>query len=133
MPIRMVGKDQDLARIKQELEKEFIDFLLEFYAVVTRTTPVDTGYARVNWLIDFGRIVARLVGTRPNVRGRAPRSGALIAAPTGQLLTTWKIEAGNVFIHNSVDYIVFLDEGSSPQADQGILDPALAATRGLLG
>jgi hypothetical protein len=48
-------------------------------------------------------------------------------------LEKWTVDQGSIFIHNSGPAIEYLDDGSSAQADQGILDPATAAVRAKFG
>ncbi|MGI9462396.1 MAG: hypothetical protein ACR2OM_00540, partial [Aestuariivirgaceae bacterium] len=89
---------------------------------------------------DIGSINFRFegssVGPRPPTRESLPSldgdSNARINA-AAQFLKQWKIDSGDIFVHNSGPAIEFLDEGSSKQAKQGILDPAVAAVRAKFG
>ena len=128
MPIRFVIDQNELDDRIVEAEGGVIEFSGFLYQAITFGTPVKTGHARVNWLIDFANFVARVEGTRPD-----PDSGVEIPPPSGEALQTWTADKGNIFIHNSVEYVQFLEEGSSDQADQGILLPALAAAQARFG
>ena len=128
MPMRLTGKDEAIRLVTDDIETAFNRFLLAFYAAIQSGTPVDTGYHRLNWLVEYGGFVARVVGTRP-ARGSAEIPAP--AYPAG----VWKVTSGSVFFHNSAPVIKLLEEGIQPtarQSPQGILGPALAAIRGLL-
>ena len=130
MPIRFIIGPNEIEDLVVEVEGDVIEFSLFLYQAITTGTPVDTGHARVNWLIDFANFVARVEGTRPEIPGREPRSGALIGPPSDAKLETWTADRGNIFIHNSVEYVQFLEDNSSDQTDgQGIIMPALAAAQ----
>jgi len=119
MPIKMVGKEIAIRETERGIEGEFRRFIVGADQAIVSRTPVDTGRARGGWIMSFGsfRPTPSTSTGRPNTsRGNA-----------------WTVGKGNVFIHNSVEYIVFLDEGSSPQAPQGILDPAVASVAGRFG
>ena len=118
MVMRYVGKDDANRAVIEGLERDFRKVLVAFDQAVVSITPVDTGRARANWFMDFGSFTARQIGT--------------LSVPNTSRGNRWTVESGNVFYHNSVEYIIYLDEGSSQQAPQGILDPANAAIRGLL-
>lgn len=128
MPVKFVIDQDELNERIVEAEGGVIEFSLFLYQAITFGTPVKTGHARVNWLIDFANLVAKVLGTRPD-----PESGVEIPPPSGQALETWTADKGNIFIHNSVDYVEYLEEGRSDQADQGILLPALTAAQARFG
>ena len=86
-------------------------------------TPVDTGWARANWIAQIGSPVTKAVGSQENV---AAAEGATQAG-LGSLLA-YKLRAGSVFITNNVPYILKLnDEGSSSQAPKGFVQAAITA------
>lgn len=117
MPIRMVGKEASLRRVNDGVENHVRRVIVAFDQAIVSGTPVDTGRARANWFMSFGRVSARETDS--------------LAVPDTLRGNRWKITDGNIYVHNSVEYIVYLDEGSSAQAPQGLIDPALAAIRGL--
>jgi hypothetical protein len=122
MPIRMIGKDEDIRLVVQDIETAFNRFLIAFFQAVVSGTPVDTGFHRGCWLIEYGRFVARVVGSRANPG----------PVPSATQAGVWRATAGNIFVHNSGVAIDLLEDGLSAQAPQGMLGPALAGTRGLL-
>ena len=120
MPIRVRGIDKDLGRFEAELEREARQIITVLDQAIIDGTPVDTGRARANWFMDFGSAPDRITSS--------------FTAPDPSRGNAWTVGAGNVFIHNSVEYIIYLEEGSSKrQAPQGILDPAFATVRGRFG
>jgi len=116
--IQVIGIDQDIQQLEADIEADTRKIGLQLLQVLLVSTPVDTGYARGNWQVDFGTISPRVEGSRDAPPG----------VPTGGQIAIWQISAGPIIIHNSVEYIEFLDAGSSAQAPQGIIDPAIAAT-----
>ena len=123
MPVRVEGVDAAIEQIKADISKIVREFGITLFQGLVSITPIDTGYARGNWLIDFGRENLRTVGSRDSPPG----------APTGGQVATWRIDSGSLVFHNSVEYITELDRGSSGQAPQGMVDPAIAAAIGRFG
>lgn len=89
-------------------------------------TPVDTGWARANWLVNVGTPFLAVIG--------AYERGKKTAVPTGTgvgSIATYKLGMGKVFISNNVPYITRLNAGSSKQAPAGFVQAAIL--RALLG
>lgn len=85
-------------------------------------TPVDTGRARGNWQTNVGAAGSSAI-ERLDPSGNTAISeglGALAAARPFGLIT----------IFNNVDYIRFLEMGSSRQAPAGMVSVSLAEVRG---
>jgi hypothetical protein len=79
-------------------------------------TPVDTGRARANWIVTVGDPAGE--ADRPN-----DKSGqSAIAQGQGQIAARRPGET--IYITNNVEYIGFLEEGSSAQAPNGMLQAA---------
>lgn len=102
---------------------------LEVHAALVEATPVDTGWARANWIPSTGAPVASPDGSRESVTAGAQAAGtAQVAGFTG---------AGPVFVSNAVPYIEALDAGHSQQAPSGFVrasvEKGLAAARAKLG
>ncbi len=86
-------------------------------------TPVDTGWARANWIPSMGADAATTPkGTQESV-GVAE---AAVAAGLGSLLN-YKLMFGSVFITNNVFYIISLNDGTSTQAPKGFVQAAITA------
>lgn len=73
-------------------------------------TPVDTGWARANWVPSIGNSVNVPAGTRESVTVGDQQAGIATVA------VTYTLSQGRVFITNNVPYIETLNEGSSRQA-----------------
>lgn len=138
MPIRPKGFDDDIEALIVEVQTETRKIAFSWLQAIMIGTPVDTGFHRNNWHMDFGSVNARVEGSPPP----SERQGATINAlppldgdsnarlrAAARFLESWNIGQGSIFIHNSGPAIEFLDDGRSAQADQGILDPATAAVR----
>jgi hypothetical protein len=87
-------------------------------------TPVDTGWARANWLPSVGepRIIDASV-RKPQPADVAAR-GAVQQMGLNQLLG-WKLEDGPIFDSNNVTYIGVLNAGHSKQSPPGFVQLAL--------
>lgn len=125
MAIRVTGIPEAKKAIEAYIEKNVQRLGTLVYQGVVNFNPVDTGYSRFNWHIDIGSLNLRVAGIRPE-SGSPP-----LPAPSGaRFIAAWTLASGSIFIHNSVDYVAYLDAGSSPQARQGIVDPAVSAAVG---
>lgn len=88
-------------------------------------TPVDTGWARANWLVNIGTPFLQPFGTRDQAEAAGWRSGAPPTAGLGQgTIATYKL-GPPVFISNNVPYITRLNDGSSSQAPRGFVQAAI--------
>ena len=83
-------------------------------------TPVDTGWARANWIAQIGSPVTEAAGSPENV-GEASSAQS---AGLGSVLA-YKLARGPVFISNNVPYIIRLNEGHSKQAASGFVQAAI--------
>lgn len=86
-------------------------------------TPVDTGWARANWVPSVGApaIFADKVDATPaDVIARE----SVRAEGTNDLLS-YRLTKGALFNTNNVTYIVPLNEGHSPQSPPGFIQAAL--------
>ena len=91
-------------------------------------TPVDTGWARANWIPVIGTS-SRAQTLRPDDEGDARAQAAQVAAQgesaVAAIATSYRVEQGKVVIANNVPYIVRLNEGSSRQAPAGFVQAAI--------
>jgi hypothetical protein len=86
-------------------------------------TPVDTGWARANWIPKIGGDPTTTpTGTREAVGSaeNAVQSGL-------SSLLNYKMFAGPVYITNNVPYILNLNDGTSKQAPTGFVQAAITA------
>lgn len=95
-------------------------------------TPVDTGWARSNWVPNIGSPIRKVAGSYA-----AAKAGNLSfnsAAGIAHVATSYNVKMGAVHITNNVPYILRLDAGSSMQAPAGFVRRGIvkAITRDLL-
>ena len=96
------------AALRRQVEQQAIALVLDLVKALMRATPVDTGHARRNWWASIGQPV-----TEPTAEG----AGAANAAVTG-----YHLEAGPLWVANPVDYVEFLNYGSSRKAAAGWIE-----------
>ena len=102
---------------------------LDLLTRVVRMTPVKSGRARGNWMVENGIIPE---GERYDAKegGKRAAAGSAIRAAAEKIAES---RAGTtVFIANNVPYIVELEDGSSTQAPQGMLRTTLQSYRGIV-
>ena len=111
----MLSFDQQLAafvaatRAKANLIKRTVG--LQVLTGVVNKTPVDTGRARGGWQVD-------------NASPEIDQNGAMTISKGAFAINKTPFSA-NVIISNNVDYILFLEDGSSQQAPQGMVKRTL--------
>lgn len=112
--------------LDQFAERIVTKITLDITANLIEQTPIDTGWARANWVPSIGqdRIVSlqNIVNPSPtDVAGaKASQSEGIASVATG-----FKLADKAVFISNNVPYIVRLNEGSSKQAPAGFVTSAI--------
>ncbi len=76
-------------------------------------TPVDTGWARANWVPTIGSPRTEPDGTRPR-SGEKTSAGGAAQSGLARVATSYRLRQGPVFISNNVPYITVLnDRGTS--------------------
>ncbi len=108
-----------LVAIGEAQERAVRVIALEVTAELQKSTPVDTGFARANWIPSVGAPVASPDGSRASVSSVAQQVG--IAQ-----VSVYKVGQGSVFITNNVHYVKYLNKGSSPQAPAEFVQAAIA-------
>lgn len=113
---------KQLNRIKVQLsnatEKETKRLMLGIHEELVRTTPVDTGWARSNWLLSVGRPIEKTAGSKDLLDLNAGGAGV------GKILG-WKFTQGPAYDTNNVPYIQKLNGGSSKQAPKNFVSLAI--------
>lgn len=90
---------------------------------IVRRTPVDTGWARANWIPSINEPDVRSPGSSPKDGESFPDASEAIAA----VVQTGRV--GDVFwLTNSVPYIRALEYGHSQQAPGGMVRLTIAET-----
>lgn len=115
--IRVVLRD-----LKGFTERVVQRIVLDATANLIEDTPVDTGWARANWIPSIGTPPSGPAGSRANImNARGTQQQGIAAIAIG-----YTLEKGNVSITNNVPYIRFLNEGSSSQAPAMFVQSAIA-------
>lgn len=81
-------------------------------------TPVDTGWARSNWIATIGQAHTGTVGSKSSVNDNPQRASI-------RALDSYRTTQGEIFVANNVPYLVRLNEGSSAQAPAGFVQAAI--------
>ena len=114
------------------IEKVVKSIVLDVVANLVRApgeggTPVDTGWARANWIPVIGRPSrgAAKGGSRADRLSGARQLQAQQETAIAAIATGYRLSMGAVFVANNVPYIVRLNEGSSKQAPAGFVQAAI--------
>jgi hypothetical protein len=110
---------QIIEALREVGEKVIKQITLDVTANLIETTPVDTGWARANWIPSIGPREG-VAGTRENISGAEQEIGK------AQVVTEYKIEMGEVHVSNAVPYVQSLNDGHSQQAPAGFVQAAIA-------
>jgi hypothetical protein len=115
--------------LEQFVERIIRKLALDIVANLVRApseggTPVDTGWARANWVPRIGEPFRGTAGTREQAEA-GNVSGAEQGAGQASLLG-YRLERGRVYISNNVPYIGRLNDGYSRQAPRGFVQAAVA-------
>lgn len=119
----MAGRAAIRAALERRVEQAVAALATGATAELIAATPVDTGWARANWVPSVGAPAAGTVGSP-----EAP-SGAAQAAGLAEVVR-YKLEDGSAFVANNVPYIRRLDAGHSAQAPAGFVRTAIAKAVG---
>lgn len=106
------------------VERQVTRITLDITADLIIHTPVDTGWARANWVPRIGQPFEATSGTRPRA-GSTSLGGGEQASGQAAVLR-YKLPQGMVHITNNVPYIEPLNEGHSPQEPAGFVQRAIA-------
>lgn len=99
--------------------------VVEVHAMLVRApseggTPVDTGFARANWVPSISVPFASVAGSQQAVSGATAQSGLALIA------TRYMLRDGPAFVSNNVKYIQRLNAGSSTQSPPAFVQKAIA-------
>lgn len=120
--IILAGMDGFLTRIVKKL---VLDIVANLQAAPSEGgTPIDTGWARANWIPVIGSASGK-PAPKPIDRGRATQAAADVfsagEAAVAAIALSYRASMGKVTIANNVPYILKLDAGSSKQAPSGFI------------
>ncbi len=108
-------------------EKVVTKITLDVTANLIETTPVDTGWARANWVPAIGSVnttAPSFTSTKPST-SEVQTSNVAQQSATVNIVTSYTLPQGKVFISNNVPYIIKLNNGSSKQAPAGFVQRAI--------
>jgi hypothetical protein len=122
----------DLNRFAESIDKKveavIRQIVIELFNAITLHNPVDTGYSRSNWRVSVNE-PDETVSVPPSDKARADTKNRTgwIEAPSLDLSILSNLQStDSVFVTNSVDYVQYLEEGSSKQAPSGFLRISVA-------
>lgn len=115
-----------MSAIEQVTESVVKKVILDAGANLSRApqeggTPVDTGWARANWIASVGKPVGQPVG---DPESGVEQANAAQQAGIGAVLG-YKLAFGPVYLTNNVPYILRLNDGHSQQASSGFVQRAI--------
>lgn len=110
---------EDVAKniVPAELVNLQRQLVLDLLSRVVLKTPVDTGRARGNWQVEVGNLPAGVVETTQGP-SEIIEAGMKKLASLGFGQIVW--------VANNLEYVTFLEDGSSAQAPRGMLSLSLA-------
>lgn len=101
------------ARIRKHIESAALMLVLEIDKELRRATPVDTGHARRNWIPSVGAM-----------NTAEAKDDSAHASGVAEVLA-YKLSQGVLWVSNAVDYVRFLNYGSSEQRPAGWIERAV--------
>ncbi len=115
----------DLKKLSRALDADLGKLIrvisLDLFNMIILRSPVDTGFSRSQWKVSIGEPDPTVVEPPKG------KQAGTITAPTADPDVIAQIQKDStVFITNAVDYIQYLEEGSSKQAPAGMIRVSLA-------
>lgn len=111
-------------RLPEEVRDGVQRVFAELTSRVVLRTPVDTGRARGGWMGEVGAPASGEGSTDKNGNGTVQRAIAAVASAK---------PFETIHLTNNVNYISYLEEGTSQQAPEGMLALSLAEVRQVFG
>ncbi len=99
---------------------------LDVTANLIEATPVDTGWARANWVPSVGLPALKDLPPRRPDDGQAVTQAAATQQGAIAALIGYTLKRGRVFVTNNVPYILSLNDGTSKKAGPGFVQRAVA-------
>lgn len=99
------------AQMRLRVQRAAIMLALEILKELKRNTPVDTGHAKRNWVGSVGT---------PNTAEVTTEGDGGVAA-----ILAFKLGDGTLWISNVVEYVLFLNYGTSSQRPAGWIERAV--------
>lgn len=105
-------------------EKLIVKIVVNATAEIAELTPVDTGWARANWIPQLDSPAAGTAGTREAAENGVIDLGRQ-SSGLAQVVSGYKLPK-KAFITNNVQYIIDLNDGSSKKAPSGFIKTGIA-------
>ncbi len=113
--------------MKDAINRVSRELVLEVNRRIAEDTPIDTGWARSNWIPTKDAPQSDPIGDRDHVDLSAAAQGV-------SEIKSWDLFRGPAYITNNVPYINDLNAGTSPQASPGFVQAGIeSGIRGLDG
>ncbi len=120
--MQLTGTAAVTARLRDRSDQLVRGVMLEALKRIAMRTPVDTGRARGNWNVAIG---APDLANNPH---KLDPLGTFVWDAGSRVIARFR--AGDVaYITNSIDYVRYLEEGSSTQAPEGMVGRTVAELR----
>lgn len=123
----MVSETERVLNVfERAVEQVIVRLSVNTTAELIEETPVDTGWARANWVPSIGAAFEGNAGELNEEERRAAVAGQTGSQETSTAaLLGYQIRRGQVFISNNVPYILALNDGSSAQAPSGFVQASI--------
>lgn len=108
-------------KLRRHIEQIFKALTLEIDRELRKSTPVDTGHARANWVPSVG---APHVGEADVVRVGSTIGSSAHASGVAEVLR-FKLGDGDLWVSNAAPYIEILNYGWSDQAPRMFIEAAV--------
>ncbi len=103
---------------------------LDLFTAIVKRTPVDTGRARSSWTLGIDNVLSTVAKKTKSKRS----AGSATNKALGQTKKLSRYRIGqSIFIVNNLEYIVFLEDGTSDQAPFGMVKLAIADIQVAIG
>lgn len=108
-----------IAALDKFVENTAVQLTTEITAELIKTTPVDTGWARSNWVPNIDAPFPNTAGVKTDIDPGPQQDGL------ARVVSSYQFPR-SIFITNNVPYITELNEGWSAQAPAGFVQNAIA-------
>lgn len=109
--------------LRRRLESTVRRVMLGVHAELLHATPVDTGWARTNWVPQVGSAFSGTAGSYEDaLAGRLDRGPQEAGTAS---VRGYRLEQGDVHDTNNVPYVELLNAGSSSQAPAAFVQGAI--------
>jgi hypothetical protein len=122
-----MGKQSN--RIMKELtkfvESEMTGLTNTLTIQLAEDNPIDTGFSGINWIPQIGAKFSGTAGTYEQAADGILNIKIQQSA-IANVMSSYKLRSGPIYISNNADYIEDLNDGSSSQAPAGFVQIAIA-------